>query len=62
MPEIHPWRPFRLADSAAQKRLEQLASTKRGMDVREAFAADSARLESLTEELPGLYLKTALGQ
>ncbi|MGB2135567.1 MAG: glucose-6-phosphate isomerase, partial [Flavobacteriales bacterium] len=24
--------------------------------MREAFAADSARLESLTEELPGLYL------
>jgi glucose-6-phosphate isomerase len=56
MPEVHPWRPFRLADSEAQKRLEQLASTKKKVDVREAFSSDPTRLESLTEELPGLYL------
>jgi glucose-6-phosphate isomerase len=56
MPEVQPWRPFRLADSEAQKRIEALASAKREMNVREAFEKDASRLESLTEELPGLYL------
>ena len=42
------WRPFRLSDSEAQKRLEALALEKRDMDVRDAFAQDASRVETLS--------------
>ena len=50
------WRPFRLSDSGAQKRLEVLASEKRDMDVRDAFAQDASRVETLSWDLEGLHI------
>ena len=41
------WRPFRLSDSEAQKRLEALALAKRDMDA-DAFAHDASRVETLS--------------
>ena len=50
------WRPFRLSDSEAQKRLEALALAKRDMDVRDAFAHDASRVETLSWDLEGLHV------
>ena len=51
-----PWRPFRLDQSEAQRRLLGLKETKQELDVRKAFAEDSARAEGLCWELPGLLV------
>ena len=51
-----PWRPFRLSESEAQKRLEALASAKQNMDVRDAFAQDATRVETLSWDLDGLHV------
>ena len=50
------WRPFRLSESEAQKRLEALALEKRDMDVRDAFAQDASRVRSLSWNLEGLHI------
>ena len=51
-----PWRPFRLDELEAQRRLLALKGAKQGLDVRKAFAEDSARAEDLCWELPGLLV------
>ncbi len=56
MNEGQPWRPFRLSDSKAQKKLESLALKKKDMDVRRAFEHDASRVSSLSWEMEGLYV------
>ena len=50
------WQSFRLDQSSAEADLQRLGQTKAGLDVREALSQDAARLETLSWELPGLYV------
>lgn len=50
------WRPFRLSESLVQRELEQLAESKKALDIRDELKRDSSRVSALSLELPGLYL------
>ena len=50
------WRSFRLDQSSAEADLQRLGQAKARLDVRFALSQDAARLETLTWELPGLYV------
>ena len=50
------WRSFRLDQSSAEADLQRLGQAKAGLDVRVALSQDGARLDTLSWELPGLYV------
>lgn len=50
------WRSFRLDQSSAETDLQRLGRSKASLDVREALSQDDNRLETLSWELPGLYV------
>ena len=49
-------KPFHLRQSAAHKRLVELASTAGALHLRDLFAQDSSRLQRMSSSLDGLYI------
>ena len=56
MAEHLAWRPFRLSESHAQRRLEALAASRCDFDMRTAFDGNVDRVEQLSWSLDGVFV------